>query len=350
MELILDIFWEKQKAYIEWKQVACAVILALLLAGMYKYAAGQRALAEKYLEQAALPVSLTVTEPLVSIPVLPEEEMIFLQGSVFQRSEEQQQEEKDKAYPAAAGTGEENGHPHITAGKQNYGVSYGGTGDTEDGSGTKAEDAGNNIKAAANSEKAAGNSTKATENSTKATKNTAVQKADQSIGEAQKTVTAIPGIDTVTGSAGILSGREEEGGKETEDEKTDADAKTETAAGGVWGNPAAGIERFPGFLADAQGHIIGYTDAAKIMKDNLLVLPVHQACTGIEKNALKGLEAEILEIYIPTNIIYIAPGAFDGMTNLYYIEAEDGNSAFYSKDGILYHKNGKVAAWPGRLK
>ena len=170
MELILDIFWEKQKAYIEWKQVACAVILALLLAGMYKYAAGQRALAEKYLEQATLPVSLTVTEPLVSIPMLPEGEMIFLQGSVFQRSGEGQQEEKDKAYPAAAGAGEENGHPHITAGKQNYGVSYGGIGDTEDGSGMKAEAAGNNIKAAANSEKAAGNSTKAAGNSTKATK------------------------------------------------------------------------------------------------------------------------------------------------------------------------------------
>ena len=170
MELILDIFWEKQKAYIEWKQVACAVILALLLAGMYKYAAGQRALAEKYLEQATLPVSLTVTEPLVSIPMLPEGEMIFLQGSVFQRSGEGQQEEKDKAYLAAAGAGEENGHPHITAGKQNYGVSYGGIGDTEDGSGMKAEAAGNNIKAAANSEKAAGNSTKAAGNSTKATK------------------------------------------------------------------------------------------------------------------------------------------------------------------------------------
>ncbi len=37
MELILDIFWEKRRVYIEWNQIICAVLLAFLIAGLYNY-------------------------------------------------------------------------------------------------------------------------------------------------------------------------------------------------------------------------------------------------------------------------------------------------------------------------
>ena len=110
------------------------------------------------------------------------------------------------------------------------------------------------------------------------------------------------------------------------------------------------MERFPGFLTNEEGHIAGYTDASKFQKDYLIVFPIHAACTGIEKGALKGLEADIYEIYIPANISYIAEGALDELVNLCYIEAAPDNPRFYSENGILYHRNGKVAVYPNRLK
>ena len=37
MELILELLYESRKSYIEWKQIICAVFLALLFSGMYYY-------------------------------------------------------------------------------------------------------------------------------------------------------------------------------------------------------------------------------------------------------------------------------------------------------------------------
>lgn len=112
----------------------------------------------------------------------------------------------------------------------------------------------------------------------------------------------------------------------------------------------AGWKEFPGFLCNDKGYITGYTDASVFLKDHLLVLPRYDTCVGVEKSALKGLEEKISEIYIPANISYIESGVFDDLTNLIYIEVNPKNSKFYSRNGILYYKNGDIAAFPQRMQ
>lgn len=112
----------------------------------------------------------------------------------------------------------------------------------------------------------------------------------------------------------------------------------------------AGWREFTGFLSNEKGHITGYTDAAKVVSNHLFVLPTHKSCTGIEKSAVEGLETEIDEIYIPANITYIETELFHRLPNLMYIQVEDGNPNYYSKDGCLYQKNGKLVAVPWGLE
>ncbi len=110
-----------------------------------------------------------------------------------------------------------------------------------------------------------------------------------------------------------------------------------------------GGREISGFVCNRRGYITGYRDKAKFLKDFLVVFPREDSCTGITKNALKGLEEEIFEIYITANITYIEEGAFDSLTNLVFIEADPGNPAFYSADGVLYGRDGKVIAYPSGL-
>ncbi|MGN1166693.1 MAG: hypothetical protein ACI4S2_09755 [Lachnospiraceae bacterium] len=112
----------------------------------------------------------------------------------------------------------------------------------------------------------------------------------------------------------------------------------------------AGWKEFPGFISNDKGHIIGYTDTSRFLGDNLMVLPSYKTCTGIEKDAINGLEDEIYEIYIPANITYIEMDIFNKLPNLFYIQVQSGNPEFYSENGKLYYKNGKLAATPKGLE
>ena len=49
MELILELLYESRKSYIEWKQIICAVFLALLFSGMYYYMSVQAGFCEKWM-------------------------------------------------------------------------------------------------------------------------------------------------------------------------------------------------------------------------------------------------------------------------------------------------------------
>lgn len=319
MELILDIFWERQKAYIAWKQAACAAALALVFLGLYNLAGSQQDLAGKYPGEAVLPGYQAVAEPLAGMIPLPGEDTAAKESAGGQPE---------------AGKLKESADPDVAAGKQNYAVSYGGM-----------EDAGNRKKVVSKSR------TGAVQKSASESRMDAVQKAERGIGKVNGPAPVLPGMEKITGNTGILTDREEEGSQTGEDRKESAGTKEDkNEYSGIKEPPATVWERFPGFLADDKGRITGFTDPSKFMKDNLVVLPVQRACTGIEKGAFKGIEPEIFEIYIPANITYIAPGAFDVLPNLYYIEAAGENSVFYSKDGVLYYKNGKVAAYPERLK
>lgn len=108
----------------------------------------------------------------------------------------------------------------------------------------------------------------------------------------------------------------------------------------------AGWKEFPGFLSNEKGYITGYTDESLFLGDGLLSFPTHDSCKGVAKNALKGLEEDVFEIYIPANITYIEPGSFDYLSNLLYIEVSSKNPAYESIDGCVYTKDGKLIASP----
>ncbi len=113
----------------------------------------------------------------------------------------------------------------------------------------------------------------------------------------------------------------------------------------------AGWAEFPGVICDDNGYITGCTGSVEAVADGILILPCHEDCSGIRKGALENVREEIFEICIPSNITYIEPGAFAELCNLLYIEVLPGNPAYYSEEGILYHKNGTVAVYPqGRLE
>lgn len=178
MELILDIFWERQKAYIAWKQAACAAALALVFLGLYNLAGRQQDLAGKYPGEAVLPGYLAVAEPLTGMIPLPGEDTAAKESAGGQPE---------------AGKLKESADPDVAAGKQNYAVSYGGM-----------EDAGNREKAVSKSR------TGAVQKAASESRVDAVQKAERAIGKVNGPAPVLPGIEKITGNTGILTDREEE--------------------------------------------------------------------------------------------------------------------------------------------
>lgn len=78
----------------------------------------------------------------------------------------------------------------------------------------------------------------------------------------------------------------------------------------------------------------------KMVSDGLLLLPFDDSCTGVDAHAFDKLAQMVEEIYIPANITYIAPEAFENLTNLIYIEVAEDNPVYYSVNGELYTKDG----------
>ncbi|MEZ3433860.1 MAG: InlB B-repeat-containing protein [Lachnospiraceae bacterium] len=102
-----------------------------------------------------------------------------------------------------------------------------------------------------------------------------------------------------------------------------------------------------GFLIDERGYIIGCNAKAETVIDGLLCVPSYSECKGIEKGAFDAIKDLVCDIYISDNITYIAPGAFDNLEYLMYIEVHPGNTSYYSVNGILYNMDHTVAARPG---
>ena len=117
-------------------------------------------------------------------------------------------------------------------------------------------------------------------------------------------------------------------------------AGTDTAVLEVY----AGWRELDGFVCNDAGHIISCAGGSVI--DGIFALPSDAACTGIEAGALSSVAGLITEVYIPANITYIGPGAFDGLGSLMYIEAAPGNPNYYSAGGVLYTMSGEVVAAP----
>lgn len=109
-----------------------------------------------------------------------------------------------------------------------------------------------------------------------------------------------------------------------------------------------------GYLINAEGMICGLSGDKEVIKDGVLYFP-EEGCSGIARGALSGLGSAVEEIEIPANITNIQPGAFVGLSNLGWIEADVANPAYVTVDGVLYTADGTVllafpAAWTGTFQ
>ena len=100
-----------------------------------------------------------------------------------------------------------------------------------------------------------------------------------------------------------------------------------------------------GFAINSNGVIEYCTDLEVVLNDGMLVFPADVRCTGIGAGALDKI-TEAVEVYIPANIISIAPGALDHIGNLMYIEVAPDNPVYESRDGVLYTKTGEMVSYP----
>ena len=109
-----------------------------------------------------------------------------------------------------------------------------------------------------------------------------------------------------------------------------------------------------GYLINAEGMICGLSGDKEGIKDGVLYFP-EKGCSGIARGALSDLGSAVEEIEIPANITNIQPGAFVGLSNLGWTEADAANPAYVTVDGVLYTADGTVllifpAAWTGTFQ
>lgn len=108
----------------------------------------------------------------------------------------------------------------------------------------------------------------------------------------------------------------------------------------------AGWKEFDGFVSDDKGYITECINGSSAIVDGFLVLPSHESCVGIETGALRNIRKSVMEVYIPSNIQYIAPDTFVGLPFLMFIEVSAENPSYYSENGALYKKDGTLIAAP----
>lgn len=109
-----------------------------------------------------------------------------------------------------------------------------------------------------------------------------------------------------------------------------------------------------GYLINAEGVIYGLSGSKKVIQDGVLLFP-EEGCSQIAGGALSDLGSAVEEIEIPVNITNIQSGAFAGLSNLGWIEADAANPAYVTVDGVLYTADGTVllafpAAWTGTFQ
>ena len=90
---------------------------------------------------------------------------------------------------------------------------------------------------------------------------------------------------------------------------------------------AGTVTSINGFLCDVDGRI-----------DGVLNIPADSRCTAIAGGAFTSLGSEVFEVYIPANIVDISDSAFDGLSELFYIEVHPDNPVYGSSNGELYRK------------
>ena len=118
--------------------------------------------------------------------------------------------------------------------------------------------------------------------------------------------------------------------------------------------PIAAGNTDTGYLINAEGVIYGLSGSKEVIQDGVLLFP-EEGCSQIAGGALSDLGSAVEEIEIPVNITNIQSGAFAGLSNLGWIEADAANPAYVTVDGVLYTADGTVllafpAAWTGTFQ
>ena len=99
---------------------------------------------------------------------------------------------------------------------------------------------------------------------------------------------------------------------------------------------AGTVTSINGFLCDVDGRIVGCDGIT--VTDGVLNIPADSRCTAIADGAFVSLGSEVFEVYIPANIVDISDSAFDGLSELFYIEVHPDNPVYGSSNGELYRK------------
>lgn len=100
-----------------------------------------------------------------------------------------------------------------------------------------------------------------------------------------------------------------------------------------------------GFKVNSEGVIEGYENLDLILCDGMIIFPADERCSGIGEHALDGI-SDAVEVYIPANITFVAPGVLEKIGGLMYIEVAPDNPVYESRDGMLYNKGGELISRP----
>lgn len=70
-----------------------------------------------------------------------------------------------------------------------------------------------------------------------------------------------------------------------------------------------------GFKVNSEGVIEGYENLDLILCDGMIIFPADERCSGIGEHALDGIP-DAVEVYIPANITFVAPGVLEKIGGL----------------------------------
>lgn len=101
----------------------------------------------------------------------------------------------------------------------------------------------------------------------------------------------------------------------------------------------AGWKDYDNYRSDENGYLTAFTGTASDITDYTLSIPSHKGCVGIASGTFSTLGTGIYDVYIPSNILYIAPDAFDTLSELIYIEVHADNPNYCSIEGCVYTKD-----------
>ena len=134
--------------------------------------------------------------------------------------------------------------------------------------------------------------------------------------------------------------------QETVTDKSGPESKTGKITEEPAGEPMTeDLLNLEGFKVNSEGVIEGYENLDLILCDGMIIFPADERCSGIGEHALDGIP-DAVEVYIPANITFVAPGVLEKIGGLMYIEVAPDNPVYESRDGMLYNKGGELISRP----